>query len=140
MWILSSQFRCFGYDEQQYKRLLKSLPRLNLFRILFFITHCICSCGVFTSSWSLRGLFFRKGMPEKFLIVIFTSHHIHGFLILNGCQYLNGLYIWKLFKCLKLFGEMRLNTLDRLLLLRLICMQDCYVHRLIYSCILQNLV
>ena len=34
----------------------------------------------------------------------------------------------------------RLNTLDRLLLLRLIYMQDCYVHRLISSCILQNLI
>ena len=41
------------------------------------------------------------------------------------------IYIWKPFKCLKLLREMRLNTLDRPLLLRLICMQYCYVHRLI---------
>jgi len=62
------------------------------------------------------------------------------FPILNGCHFSNVLYInyiWKLFKCFKPLGEMRLNTLDRILLLRLIYMQDCYVHRLISSCILQ---
>jgi len=35
---------------------------------------------------------------------------------------------------------MRLNTLGRRLLLRRIYMQDCYVHRLISNCILQNLI
>jgi len=37
-------------------------------------------------------------------------------------------------------GEMRLNTLGRRLLLRLIYMHDCYVYHLISSCILQNLI
>jgi len=46
----------------------------------------------------------------------------------------------KAVQMLKLLGEMRLDTLDRLLLLRLIYMQDCYVHSLISSCILQNLI
>jgi len=50
------------------------------------------------------------------------------------------IYIRKLFKCLKLSGEMRLDTLDRRLRLRLIYMQNCYVHHLIPSCILQNLI
>ena len=59
---------------------------------------------------------------------------------LKWMSFPDGLYIWKLFKCLKLSGEMRLNTLDCRLLLRLIYMQDCYVHHLISSCILQNLI
>ena len=40
----------------------------------------------------------------------------------------------------KLSGELRLNTLGRRLRLRLIYMQDCYVHHLISSYILQNLI
>ena len=46
-------------------------------------------------------------------------------------------------KAIQMFKTIRggaLNTLDRFLLLRLIYMQDRYVHRLISSCILQNLV
>ena len=44
----------------------------------------------------------------------------------------------KLLKCLKLLGEMRLNSLDRILLLRLIYMQDCFVHNQASKCILQK--
>ena len=63
-----------------------------------------------------------KCCPSDSWLWFYTPSSTMFFYILNGCHFPNVLYIWKLLKYLTLSGEMRLNTLARLLLLRLIYM------------------
>ena len=91
-------------------------------------------CNTYLYIWSQIKLYFSNENRKRFYNAYILPHFVL-------CCVIWGNYIYmKAVQMLKLLGEMRLDTLDRLLLLRLIYMQDCYVHRLISSCILQNLI